>query len=253
MKANTISKLVKTKRQGGYICKMGERGSCMKFKLEMYATVSQFQPGTRVKYGPNPKRWDSKSFKRYAGYRKAKTVGEALKFGVKVADSMWELERGDYKVLAATRPDAQEIAAIDKASFEKVKSQLSNFSGPNGCPVKLSDPAAEDKSDVLPCGLHHSWHARALHFGHQLLLYSQFKVVQKFRSPSCCAIKQLKMRWRPGSVTRCLWEQLSRNLRFEDSLEKHAYQAEVAEALAALELRIFGFPFCSALKNRGYM
>eukprot|EP00931_Biecheleriopsis_adriatica_P053299 TRINITY_DN3117_c0_g2_i4.p1 TRINITY_DN3117_c0_g2~~TRINITY_DN3117_c0_g2_i4.p1 ORF type:complete len:422 (+),score=115.32 TRINITY_DN3117_c0_g2_i4:93-1358(+) len=145
MKAKSVSKIVKTRRADGHISKKGERGSGMKFKLETFATVSQFQPGTRVKYGPNPKKPDSKSFKRYAGYQKAKTVGEALKFGAKLADLMWELERGDYKIVGGVRPDAQEIAAIGKATFEKVKSQLSSFSGPNGCPVKLNDPAAAEK------------------------------------------------------------------------------------------------------------
>jgi len=117
----------------------------LKFKLETYSTVMQFQPGTRVKYAPNPKRPDSKSFARYARYEKAKTVGEALKFGAKVADLLWEFERGDYKVLGGTRPEAQEIVAIGKAAFEKVKNQLSSFSGPNGCPVKLNDPRAVEK------------------------------------------------------------------------------------------------------------
>jgi len=146
MKAKTISNIGKrTRRQGGHIAKKGERGAGMKFKLETFATVSQFQPGTRVKYGPNPKRPDSKSFKRYAGYQKAKTIGESLKFGATIADLMWELERGDYKVLGGVRPEAQEIAAIGKAFFEKVKAQLSSFSGPNGCPVKLNDPAAKEK------------------------------------------------------------------------------------------------------------
>lgn len=117
----------------------------MKFKLETYTTVMQFQPGTRVKYGPNPKRPGSKSFVRYAGYQNAKTVGEALKCKAKVADLMWEFERGDYKVLGGVRPEAQEIAAIGKGAFEKAKVQLSSFSGPNGCPVKLNDPAAVAK------------------------------------------------------------------------------------------------------------
>ena len=78
----------------------------LKFKLETYITVGQFQPGTKVKYGPNPKRAGSKSFKRYAGYQHAKTIGEALKYGSKVADLMWELQRGDYKILGGSRSEA---------------------------------------------------------------------------------------------------------------------------------------------------
>jgi len=147
MKAKSVSKITKkeTRRRGGHVSQKAERGAGVKFKLDTFATVSQYQPGTRVKYGPNPKRPDSKSFTRYAGYQKAKTVGEALKFGAKVADLMWELERGDYKVVGGMRPDAQEIAAIGKAAFEKAKAQLSSISGPNGCPVKLNDPAAAEK------------------------------------------------------------------------------------------------------------
>jgi len=38
-----------------------------------------------------------------------------------------------------------EVAVIGKAAFEKVKTQLSSFSGPNGCPVKLNDPNAVEK------------------------------------------------------------------------------------------------------------
>jgi len=145
-KAKTVSTLVKKeRRQGGYVAKKGERGTGLKFKLETYATVMQFQPGTRLKYGLNPKRPGSKSYTRFAGYQKAKTVGEALKCGAKVADLMWELERGDYKVGGGARPEAQEIAAIGKPAFEKAQDQLSNFSGPNGCPVKLNDPAAVEK------------------------------------------------------------------------------------------------------------
>merc|ERR1712048_99821 len=65
--------------------------------------------------------------------------------------------RGDYKVLGGTRPDVQEIAAIGKATFEKVKVQLSSFSGPNGCPVKLNDPAAKEK-----LGKEEKWRAERL-------------------------------------------------------------------------------------------
>lgn len=144
-KKKTVTAVVKTRRKGGYIAKKGERGSGLKFKLETYMAVTQFQPGTKVKYGPNPKRPDSKSFRRFAGYQKAKTVGEALKCGSKVADLMWEFERGDYKVLGGVRPDAQEIAVIGKKAFDKAKAQLTAFSGPNGCPVNLNDPKAAEK------------------------------------------------------------------------------------------------------------
>jgi len=145
LKSKTLSTIVKTRGQGAYVAKKSERGTGMKFKLETYTAVMQFLPGTRVKYGPNPKRIGSLSFARYARYQNAKTVGESLKCGAKVADLLWEFEREDFKVLGGGRSEAQEIAAIGKPAFEKAKASLSSFSGPNGCPVKLNDPAAVQK------------------------------------------------------------------------------------------------------------
>lgn len=134
------------RRAGNHVSKKGERGTGMKFKIETFAAVSQFVPGTKIKYGPNPKRLDSLSFARYAKYAKAKTVGESLKCGAKIADFMWEYERGDYKVLGGARSEAQEVAAIGRPAYEKAKKAFSSFSGPNGCPLKnLSDPAAVEK------------------------------------------------------------------------------------------------------------
>jgi hypothetical protein len=150
-KKKAASSLVKTqlkqitRRQGGYISKKSERGAGMKFKVETYAAVSGFQPGTYIKYGPNPKRQDSKSFARYAGYAKAKTVGEALKLGSKREDLLWELERGDYKILSGARSEAQEVAAIGRKAYDKAVTALSSFSGPAGCPVKFNDPKAAER------------------------------------------------------------------------------------------------------------
>jgi hypothetical protein len=134
-----------TRRRGGYISKKGERGAGMKFKLETFATVASFSPGTYIRYGPNPKRPDSKSFTRYAGYQKAKTIGEALKFGSKPADLMWEYERGDYKVLGGARSEAKEVAAIGQPAFKRATNILAGFCGPAGCPVKLNDPKAAER------------------------------------------------------------------------------------------------------------
>eukprot|EP00401_Gymnodinium_catenatum_P013955 CAMPEP_0117486672 /NCGR_PEP_ID=MMETSP0784-20121206/15598_1 /TAXON_ID=39447 /ORGANISM="" /LENGTH=498 /DNA_ID=CAMNT_0005281291 /DNA_START=67 /DNA_END=1561 /DNA_ORIENTATION=- len=141
-KAVSATVKTKTKRQGGYTSKKAARGTGLKFKVETFATVSKFVPGTRLKYGPNPKRPGSKSFTRYAGYAKAKTVGEALKFGSKKEDFLWELERGDYKLLGGARTEAQEVAAIGKPAFDRAKAILSSFAGPAGCPVNFKDPKA---------------------------------------------------------------------------------------------------------------
>merc|ERR1712176_832862 len=101
------------------IAQRSERGKGIKFKCETYTTVSNFKPGTKIKFGPNPKTPGSKSFTRYAGYQSAKTVGEALKQGSKLADLCWELERGQYTVIGGVRSDAAEKAAIGDSWFQK--------------------------------------------------------------------------------------------------------------------------------------
>jgi hypothetical protein len=131
-------------KRKGYIMQKAQRGSGLKFKVETFATVSKFEPGTKIKYGPNPKRPDSKSFTRYAKYQNAKTVGESLKCGAKVADFLWELERGDYKVLGGVRPEAEEVRAIGRAAYDRCKKAFSSFIGPQGLMVKLDDPKAAE-------------------------------------------------------------------------------------------------------------
>lgn len=118
-----------------------EQGS--KFSVETLKAVAALTPGTRIKYGPNPKRPDSKSFARYAGYMKAKTVGEALKFGSKKEDLLWEVERGDCEILGGERSEAQEVSAIGRDDFDKAKKVLQSFSNPTGCPVKINEPQAK--------------------------------------------------------------------------------------------------------------
>lgn len=142
VKRKTLSKIVKTRRQGGYISKKGQRGEGLKFKVETFATVGSFVPGTRVKYAPNPKTPGSKSFARYAKYEKAATVGEALKCGASKADLMWELERGYYKVLAGASSEAQEISAIGQKAYDRAVKVLATGNGPIGCPVNFKDPNA---------------------------------------------------------------------------------------------------------------
>lgn len=124
------------------LAKRSERGKGLKFNCSTFQTVSQFQPGTKIKYGPNPKTPGSKSFTRYAGYEKAKTVGESLKMGSKLADLCWELERGMYKVIGGARSDSAEKAAIGEKWFAKVQKLLQCFNGPRGLNVNLSNPQA---------------------------------------------------------------------------------------------------------------
>jgi len=132
-------------KRKGFVAQRSERGKGLKFSVEIFAAVSSFKPGTRIKYGPNPKTLGSKSHTRYAGYMGAKTVGEALKRGSKVADLLWELSRGHYAVLGTTRSEAQEVAAIGRPAYEKAKRVLSSFIGPQGLSLSLSDPRAAEE------------------------------------------------------------------------------------------------------------
>jgi len=129
---------------GKILAQRSERGYGLKFKVTTYQAVSAFKPGTKIKYIPNPKTPGSKSFKRYAGYEKAKTVGEALKGGSKTADLCWELERGYYKVLGGTRSDKEEKAAIGEKWFKKAEGLLQKFNGPRGLNVQLDNPKATE-------------------------------------------------------------------------------------------------------------
>lgn len=127
-----------------FVAQRAERGKGLKFKMETYQTVSNFSPGTMIKYCPNPKHPSSKSFVRYAKYENAKTVGESLKAGSKVADLLWELERGIYKVLGGVRSEEEEIKAIGRAAYKKAQEQLSAFNGPRGLPVNFNDERATE-------------------------------------------------------------------------------------------------------------
>jgi len=136
-------KLGGNKQQKGYVKSRSERGSGLKFKVETFATISNFSPGTRIKYGPNVKTPGSKSHVRYAQYMKANTVGEALKLGSKKADFFWELERGYYQVLGTTRSEAQEVAAIGRKAYDDAEAALASFVGPRGLAMNsFDDPRA---------------------------------------------------------------------------------------------------------------
>eukprot|EP00812_Abedinium_dasypus_P006859 NODE_186_length_1846_cov_343.211614.p1 GENE.NODE_186_length_1846_cov_343.211614~~NODE_186_length_1846_cov_343.211614.p1 ORF type:complete len:502 (+),score=184.55 NODE_186_length_1846_cov_343.211614:3-1508(+) len=107
----------------------------LKFSFELYSTVARFTDATRIKYGPNPKTRNSKSYARYASYSKATTVGEARKLGVKVADFLWDLQRGYYKVLGGPISDVPGIIA-QKGGAAGAGGAL-NLSGPRGCSLRV--------------------------------------------------------------------------------------------------------------------
>ena len=105
----------------------------------------QFQPGTCIKYKPNPTRPGSISVTRYAAYENSKTVGEALKAGARVADFLWELERGMYQLLGKTRSEAEDVHAIGQKAYDNCKHVLASFNGPNGLALNIRDPRAEQE------------------------------------------------------------------------------------------------------------
>jgi hypothetical protein len=116
------------------------RGNGLKFSLSTYNQVRNFTPLTPIKYGPNPKRPGSKSYFRYDGYKKATTVGEALKLGSKVADLSWELQRGDYKVLPKSKTPKKTI--LSEKEIKKWTLKLASINGPRGLALDLSDKSA---------------------------------------------------------------------------------------------------------------
>jgi len=146
MKSKAVTKGHPAQKRKGHVYQRGMRGAGTKYKMETFATVSNFTPGTRIKYGPNPKRPGSKSFDRYASFMKAKTVGEALKLGATKGDLFWEYERGDYKVLGTARTEAQEVAAIGQKAYDDAANALSSFVVPRGLAMKsLDDPRAVEQ------------------------------------------------------------------------------------------------------------
>jgi len=115
----------------------------LKFKLETVKTVRNFTAHTPVKYGPNPKTKGSKSWHRYAAYMKAKTVGEAIKLGAKVADLCWEFERGDFTVLKASKTvRARGLTAKD---IERIEAKFASMVGPRGLAVSMDADNAEEE------------------------------------------------------------------------------------------------------------
>jgi len=67
------------------------------YDLRTTATVTKWTDDTRIVYGPNAKKKGSLSFDRYKKYSKATTVGQALKFGTKRSDLLWDFDRGLLK------------------------------------------------------------------------------------------------------------------------------------------------------------
>lgn len=125
------------------ICARAERGAGLKFALKTFQTVKSFTAHTPIKYGPNQKTKGSKSWDRYESYRKARTVGESLSFGAKLADLLWELDRGMYEVLPESkRPLKLKISAKEAEQWNE---RLKSFIGPRGLALNLDDDRANEE------------------------------------------------------------------------------------------------------------
>eukprot|EP00439_Symbiodinium_sp_Y106_P063578 s856_g9.t2 len=127
---------------GKYVPKRSQRGEGLKFPLEIYQQIGSCKPGTLIKYAPNPKTKGSKSFSRYAKYEKSKTIGESIKNGTKVADLLWELQRGYLTILGSERSEKAEVAAIGQKAFDEAIYKLSAFNGPRGIAFDIRDERA---------------------------------------------------------------------------------------------------------------
>mmetsp|Transcript_60780 Transcript_60780/g.113643 ORF Transcript_60780/g.113643 Transcript_60780/m.113643 type:complete len:445 (-) Transcript_60780:309-1643(-) len=125
-----------------YVPNRSVRGEGCKFPLEIYQKIASCKPGTLIKYVPNPKTKNSKSYARYQKYEKSKTIGESLKNGSKVADLLWEHQRGYLQLLGGERSEKAEIAAIGQKAYDKAVYTLNAFNGPRGVAFDVRDERA---------------------------------------------------------------------------------------------------------------
>mmetsp|Transcript_21164 Transcript_21164/g.68467 ORF Transcript_21164/g.68467 Transcript_21164/m.68467 type:complete len:731 (-) Transcript_21164:396-2588(-) len=86
------------------------------YKTETYNEVLRWLDNTPIKYAANPKLKTSKSFVRYAKYAKAKTVGEALRFGTLYLDLLFDHEHGHLK--ATGQPKRKQLVSPDNSEWD---------------------------------------------------------------------------------------------------------------------------------------
>jgi len=101
------------------------------YKPETYEVVSKWMEETPIKYGPNTKRCPSKSYDRYDGYAKAKTVGEALALKSKPEDLLFDYEHGHLTPLGGpVREAAIDFSSIaDVSKLTKTDRVVSKWAG----------------------------------------------------------------------------------------------------------------------------
>merc|ERR1719482_2512004 len=103
------------------------------YRDETFEIATRFTAETKLAYRPHAKAPGTKSHVRYEKYSKAKTVGEALKFGSWPVDWCWDIERGYIKVIGPLRDepiDASEVkdtrmlTDVDRAVVQWCKKEL---------------------------------------------------------------------------------------------------------------------------------
>lgn len=105
----------------------GQRGH-MKFREETFAQVTRWTAETKIAYRPHAKAPGSKSHIRYEQYSKARTVGEALKFGTYPVDWCWDFERGFLRVVGGRILDEPKDESDRGAgTFTEVDSVIHNW------------------------------------------------------------------------------------------------------------------------------
>eukprot|EP00401_Gymnodinium_catenatum_P039947 CAMPEP_0117536892 /NCGR_PEP_ID=MMETSP0784-20121206/41685_1 /TAXON_ID=39447 /ORGANISM="" /LENGTH=429 /DNA_ID=CAMNT_0005333465 /DNA_START=94 /DNA_END=1383 /DNA_ORIENTATION=- len=87
-----------------------------------YAEVMTWTADTRIAYAPNRK--SGKSFHRYGGYMKAKTVGEALRLGSYGLDLLFDFEKGLLWSTGGPKrerpPDVSKDAGVTREVLKKM-------------------------------------------------------------------------------------------------------------------------------------
>lgn len=98
------------------------------YKPETYEAVSKWMEETKIQYAPNPK--SGKSQIRYEQYAKARNVGQALKFGSKNEDLLFDYEHGHLQVIGPVREAAIDPSFItDFSSLTKTDIVVSKWAG----------------------------------------------------------------------------------------------------------------------------
>eukprot|EP00746_Dinoflagellata_sp_MGD_P165762 gnl/MRDRNA2_/MRDRNA2_95225_c0_seq1.p1 gnl/MRDRNA2_/MRDRNA2_95225_c0~~gnl/MRDRNA2_/MRDRNA2_95225_c0_seq1.p1 ORF type:complete len:501 (+),score=95.76 gnl/MRDRNA2_/MRDRNA2_95225_c0_seq1:98-1600(+) len=134
----------------------GEKGAGTRYRPETYMQVTRWTKDTKIAYRPHAKAPGSKSHLRYEKYSKAKTVGEALKYGTYPEDWCWDYERGFIKVLGGhirdepldlAKAEAKDITEVDKKIHTWYIKEIAKSVGMN--PKELSETSGHSESPLM--------------------------------------------------------------------------------------------------------